>query len=167
MTVQSRYEERDNMKMCKFTRYDSRTSPASRDGPRNFVSWGHSVKVAAATMEDLGLQGLVGKRVKGLWGVEIGNLAKKDSVYDYVECYYRFDFFQKAYESLILPIPALGKGLGTNGSANDAVLPPITKRPTERPLMKRIKAFGEGTRPLKCSQCSVAGHNKKTCKAVI
>ncbi|KAI5349686.1 hypothetical protein L3X38_002575 [Prunus dulcis] len=113
MTVQSRYEERDNMKMCKFTRYDSRTSPASVDE------------------EPL------------------------------------FDFFQKAYESLILPIPALGKGLGTNGSANAAVLPPITKRPTERPLMKRIKAFGEGTRPLKCSQCSVVGHNKKTCKAVI
>ena len=30
--------------------------------------------LAAATMEDLGLQGLVGKRVKGLWGVEIGDL---------------------------------------------------------------------------------------------
>ncbi|CAL2227289.1 unnamed protein product [Prunus armeniaca] len=76
----------------------------------------------------------------------------------------------KAYESLILPIPDIGKGLGTNGSADADVLPPITKRPTERPPMKRIKAFGEGTRPLKCSQCSqcsVAGHNKKTCKAVI
>ncbi|CAL8991633.1 unnamed protein product [Prunus brigantina] len=82
-------------------------------------------------------------------------------------CYYRSDLFRKAYESLILPIPDIGKGLGTNGSAAAAVLLPITKRPTERPPMKRIKAFGEGTRPLKCSQCNVAGHNKKTCKAVI
>ncbi|XP_020424556.1 uncharacterized protein LOC109950388 [Prunus persica] len=43
-------------------------------------------------------------------------LAKKDLVYDYVECYYKTDFFRKAYESLIFPIPDIGKGLGSNGS---------------------------------------------------
>ncbi|KAI5322365.1 hypothetical protein L3X38_031437 [Prunus dulcis] len=46
-------------------------SGACRDGLRNFVSWGHSVKVAAATMEDLGLQGLVGKRVKEEQGCQV------------------------------------------------------------------------------------------------
>ncbi|BBH05398.1 hypothetical protein Prudu_016768, partial [Prunus dulcis] len=47
------------------------------------------------------------------------------------------------------------------------VLPPITKRPAGRPPTKRIKVFGEFKRPLKCSRCSVAGHNRKTCKAII
>ncbi|CAL8992349.1 unnamed protein product [Prunus brigantina] len=94
-------------------------------------------------------------------------LEKKDSVYDYVECYYRTDYFRKAYECPIFPIPDIGKGLGSNGSAARVVLPPITKRPAGRPPTKRIKAFGEFKRPLKCSRCSVAGHNRKTCKVVI
>ncbi|XP_020426581.1 uncharacterized protein LOC109950849 [Prunus persica] len=94
-------------------------------------------------------------------------LAKRDSVYDYVECYYKTDFFRKAYESPIFPIPDIGKGLGSNGSAAGVVLPPITKRPAGRPPTKRIKVFGEFKRPLKCSRCSVAGHNRKTCKAII
>ncbi|CAL8167841.1 unnamed protein product [Prunus armeniaca] len=94
-------------------------------------------------------------------------LAKKDSIYDYVECYYRTDFFRKAYESPIFPIPDIGKGLGSNSFAAGVVLPPITKRPAGRPPTKRIKAFGEFKRPLKCSRCSVTGHNRKTCKAVI
>ncbi|BBN69181.1 EF-TU receptor [Prunus dulcis] len=66
-------------------------------------------------------------------------LAKRDSVYDYVECYYKTDFFRKAYESPIFPIPDIGKGLGSNGSAAGVVLPPITKRPAGRPPTKRIK----------------------------
>ncbi|BBG94013.1 hypothetical protein Prudu_002194 [Prunus dulcis] len=66
-------------------------------------------------------------------------LAKRDSVYDYVECYYKTDFFRKAYESPIFPIPDIGKGLGSNGSAVGVVLPPITKRPAGRPPTKRIK----------------------------
>ncbi|BBH07540.1 EF-TU receptor [Prunus dulcis] len=66
-------------------------------------------------------------------------LAKRDSVYDYVECYYKTDFFRKAYESPIFPIPDIGKGLGSNGSAAVVVLPPITKRPAGRPPTKRIK----------------------------
>ncbi|XP_008227197.1 PREDICTED: uncharacterized protein LOC103326736 [Prunus mume] len=106
-------------------------------------------------------------------------LAKKDSVYDYVECYYRTDFFRKAYESPIVPIPDIGKGLSSNIFADivkglssnifaaGVVLPPITKRSAGRPPTKRIKAFGEFKRPLKCSRCSVTGHNRKTCKAVI
>ncbi|KAI5328989.1 hypothetical protein L3X38_028386 [Prunus dulcis] len=94
-------------------------------------------------------------------------LAKRDSVYDYVECYYKTDFFRKAYESPIFPIPDIGKGLGSNGSAAGVVLPPITKRPAGRPPTKRIKVFGEFKRPLKCSRCSVAGNNRKTCKAII
>ncbi|CAL2247751.1 unnamed protein product [Prunus armeniaca] len=94
-------------------------------------------------------------------------LAKKDSVYDCVKCYYRSDFFRKASESPILPISNIGKGLGSNGSATIVVLPPIIKRPAGRPPTNRIKAFGKGTRPLKCSQCNVAGHNRETCKAVI
>ncbi|CAL2237863.1 unnamed protein product [Prunus armeniaca] len=84
-------------------------------------------------------------------------LAKKDLVYDYVDCYYRTNFFQKAYESPIFPILEIGKGLGSNGSAAGVVLRPITKRPAGRPPTKRIKAFGEFKRPLKCSRCSVAG----------
>ncbi|KAI5335843.1 hypothetical protein L3X38_025977 [Prunus dulcis] len=94
-------------------------------------------------------------------------LAKRDSVYDYVECYYKTDFFRKAYESPIFPIPDVGKGLGSNGFAARVVLPPITKGPAGRPPTKRIKVFGEFKRPLKCSRCSVARHNRKTCKAII
>ncbi|XP_008235762.1 PREDICTED: uncharacterized protein LOC103334566 [Prunus mume] len=94
-------------------------------------------------------------------------LAKKDSVYDYVECYYRTDFFLKAYESHIFPILDIGKGLGSNSLAAGVVLLPITNRPAERPPTKRIKAFGEFKKPLKCSRCSVTRQNRKTCKAVI
>ena len=72
----------------------------------------------------------------------------------------------KTYESPIFPIPDIVKGLGSNGSAAGVVLPPITERPAGRPPTKRIKVFGEFKRPLKCSRCSVAGHNRKTCKAI-
>ncbi|XP_020409975.1 uncharacterized protein LOC109946466 [Prunus persica] len=61
----------------------------------------------------------------------------------------------------------IGKGLGSNDSVAGVVLPPITKRPAGRPPTKRIKDFGEFKRPLKCSRCNVAVHNRKTCKAVI
>ncbi|KAI5349981.1 hypothetical protein L3X38_002872 [Prunus dulcis] len=54
-----------------------------------------------------------------------------------------------------------------NSIAAGVVLPPITKRPAGKPPTKRIKVFGEFKRPLKCSRCSVAGHNRKTCKAII
>ncbi|XP_021832919.1 uncharacterized protein LOC110772760 [Prunus avium] len=94
-------------------------------------------------------------------------LAKKDSVCDYVECYYSSYFFRKAYESPIFPIPDISKGLGSNGLVAGVVLLPITKRPAERPPTKIIKAFGEVIWPLKCSRCSVVGHNRKTCKAVM
>ncbi|BFG29987.1 hypothetical protein CerSpe_162610 [Prunus speciosa] len=81
----------------------------------------------------------------GLWKIDgfpcthvvAAILAKKDPVYDYVECYYRSDFFQKAYESPIFLILDIGKGMGSNGSAAGVVLPPITKRPAGRPLTKR------------------------------
>ncbi|XP_021802645.1 uncharacterized protein LOC110746717, partial [Prunus avium] len=43
--------------------------------------------------------------------VVVAILAKKDSVYDYVKCYYSSDFFRKVYESPIFPIPYIGKGL--------------------------------------------------------
>ncbi|XP_034213048.1 uncharacterized protein LOC117625626 [Prunus dulcis] len=81
--------------------------------------------------------------------------------------YYSSNFFRKAYESPTFPIPNIRKGLDSNGSAAGVVLLPIAKRLARRPPTKRIKAFGEVTRPLKCSRCSVAGQNRKTCKAVI
>ena len=94
-------------------------------------------------------------------------LGNRESVYDYVECYFKSEFFRKAYESPVFPIPDIGKGLGNKGSISSVILPPITKRPAGRPPTKRIKSSAEATRPLKCSRCGVEGHNKKTCKAVM
>ncbi|KAI5323573.1 hypothetical protein L3X38_032645 [Prunus dulcis] len=93
--------------------------------------------------------------------VEVG----RKSVYDYVKCYFKFEFFRKAYKSPVFPIPNIG--LGSKGLVSSVVLPPITKRLAGRPPTKRIKSFAEATRPLKCSRCSVEGHNKKACNAVI
>ncbi|KAI5344171.1 hypothetical protein L3X38_012048 [Prunus dulcis] len=77
------------------------------------------------------------------------------------------DLEQRTCSCRLWQIDDIGKGLGSNGSAAGVLLPPITKRPAGRPPTKRIKVFGEFKRPLKCSRCSVAGHNRKTCKAII
>ncbi|XP_008241010.1 PREDICTED: uncharacterized protein LOC103339491 [Prunus mume] len=86
------------------------------------------------------------------------------TVFEVFAVYSVMDILSKG---LALAVFDIGKGLGSNSFAAGVVLPPITKRPAGRPPTKRIKAFGEFKGPLKCSQCSVTGHNRNTCKAVI
>ncbi|XP_034205061.1 uncharacterized protein LOC117619256 [Prunus dulcis] len=98
------------------------------------------------------------------WAVRRSNCTVFEVFADY---YVMVDLEQRTCSCRLWQIDDIGKGFGSNGSAAGVVLPPITKRPAGRPPTKRIKVFGEFKRPLKCSRCSVAGHNRKTCKAII
>ncbi|XP_034199131.1 uncharacterized protein LOC117614431 [Prunus dulcis] len=98
------------------------------------------------------------------WAVRRSNSTVFEVFADYIVM---VDLEQRTCSCRLWQIDDIGKGLGSNVSAAGVVLPPITKRPAGRPPTKRIKVFGEFKRPLKRSRCSVAGHNRKTCKAII
>ncbi|KAI5334591.1 hypothetical protein L3X38_024724 [Prunus dulcis] len=100
--------------------------------------------------------------------VIVGSSKVKTFISDLSRDHYANAFFKMRYGEMANTKKDLVYDyLGSNGSAVGVVLQPLTKRPAGRPPTKRIKAFGEFTRPLKCSRCSVVGHNRKTCKAVI
>ncbi|KAL7251279.1 hypothetical protein ACSBR1_013166 [Camellia fascicularis] len=52
-----------------------------------------------------------------------------------------------------------------NGIDDAMTLPPLSKRPAERPKKNRIASTGEFKKVMKCSRCeSIGRHNKRTCK---
>lgn len=83
------------------------------------------------------------------------------SVYDYCSRYFRSESYLLTYSASIYPIPDI-VNMNSIGASS---YPPPTKRPPGRPKRKRINPYKTSIRPLHCSRCKVAGHNKATCEA--
>ncbi|CAL8161864.1 unnamed protein product [Prunus armeniaca] len=88
---------------------------------------------------------------------------KKNSgcIYDYIDDYFKLNYFRSSYATLISPIPDIKDAV--HGCSDDIViLPPLTRQPGT----KKMKSAGEFSRAVTCSRCGAVGrHNKKTCTA--
>ncbi|XP_050236963.1 uncharacterized protein LOC126686777 [Mercurialis annua] len=83
------------------------------------------------------------------------------NVYDYCSRYYATELYRLVYSKPINPVPTTDKPLGTS---EIQVHPPALRRhsgPTKQRRMRYKK--GVIKRPLHCSKCKGAGHNRATC----
>ncbi|KAL7264672.1 hypothetical protein ACSBR1_002604 [Camellia fascicularis] len=80
-----------------------------------------------------------------------------------VEQFFHADMYRQAYLFSIGLVPTVEKPMC---SIDDAmILPPLNKRPAERPKKNRIASTGEFKRVMKCSRYeSIGRHNKRICK---
>ncbi|CAL2260034.1 unnamed protein product [Prunus armeniaca] len=85
-------------------------------------------------------------------------------LYNFVDEYYKADFYKATYATPIFPIPDIKKPpLG-----DVFLLPPHTRKPPGRPPTKRFKSSSETKRQVKCKRCgSCDRHNRRTCKVPI
>ncbi|KAL7232572.1 hypothetical protein ACSBR2_010558 [Camellia fascicularis] len=81
----------------------------------------------------------------------------------FVEQFFHANMYRQAYLFSIGPIPIVEKHVC---SVDDAmILPPLSKRPAERPKKNIIASTGEFKRVMKCSRCeSIDRYNKRTYK---
>ncbi|XP_021613274.1 uncharacterized protein LOC110615610 isoform X2 [Manihot esculenta] len=84
------------------------------------------------------------------------------NLYDYCSRYYTTEFFQLTYAEPINPVPTTDKPMHKESSPTQ-VLPPPLRRLTGPPKQRRIRSKGVIKRPLHCSKCKGAGHNRATC----
>lgn len=90
----------------------------------------------------------------------------KEAIYDYIEDYWKADFYRKSVDFAIYPVSDLDKPEMDLRTA--PLKPPITKIPSGRPCVTRGKSGSEMKRSVTCSRCGLKGsHNRKRCKAVI
>lgn len=93
----------------------------------------------------------------------IGCLARDP--YDYCARYFTADNYRLTYSESINPIPNEDGHMQKDFSqVAVTVTPPPTRRPPGRPATKKIGSREVAKRPLQCSRCKGAGHNKSTCK---
>ncbi|XP_061993696.1 uncharacterized protein LOC133711611 [Rosa rugosa] len=86
--------------------------------------------------------------------------AASENVYDYIDKYFRVDMFKKSYSFPIRPITNVD--MFSSESATDCILPPLVKRPPERPRVKRFKSVGEVEKKLiRCGRCGKMGTHHK------
>ncbi|XP_008808995.2 uncharacterized protein LOC103720843 isoform X2 [Phoenix dactylifera] len=84
------------------------------------------------------------------------------SAYDYCSRYFRCESYRLTYSASINPVPDI-ESISSVAGANS--YPPHTQRPPGRRKRKRINPRKTSIRPLHCSRCKEAGHNKATCEA--
>ncbi|CAL8164167.1 unnamed protein product [Prunus armeniaca] len=85
-------------------------------------------------------------------------------LYNFVDEYYKADFYKATYATSIFPIPDIEKP----PPADVFLLPPHTRKPPGRPPTKRFKSSSETKRQVKCKRCgSCDRHNRRTCKVPI
>ncbi|BFG27154.1 hypothetical protein CerSpe_134280 [Prunus speciosa] len=85
-------------------------------------------------------------------------------LYDFVDEYYKADFYRATYATPIFPIPDIEKP----PPGDVVLLPPHTRKPPGRPPTKRFKSSSETKRQVKCKRCGACDrHNRRTCKAPI
>ncbi|XP_021833443.1 uncharacterized protein LOC110773249 [Prunus avium] len=85
-------------------------------------------------------------------------------LYDFVDEYYKADFYRATYGTPIFPIPDIEKP----PPGDVVLLPPHTRKPPGRPPTKRFKSSSETKRQVKCKRCGAFDrHNRRTCKAPI
>lgn len=84
-------------------------------------------------------------------------------VYDYCSKYFTVESYRTSYSESINPIPTSGRPVYSESSPV-LVHPPSIRRPLGRPKGNKLRPKGIVKRPLHCSKCNMAGHNKATCK---
>ncbi|RWR93317.1 hypothetical protein CKAN_02256200 [Cinnamomum micranthum f. kanehirae] len=89
------------------------------------------------------------------------------NIYDYCSRYFTVEAYRATYLESINPVPDVEKPVQDDSTAIAIVNPPIRRicRPPGRPKQKRtdLQVPRKRLRPLHCSRCKGAGHNKKTC----
>lgn len=81
---------------------------------------------------------------------------------DYCSKYYTTEAFRLTYSESINPVPAVDEPMHRE-SLPVQVRPPPLRPLTGPPKKRRIRWKGRPKRPLHCSKCKGAGHNRKTC----
>ncbi|CAL2237236.1 unnamed protein product [Prunus armeniaca] len=85
-------------------------------------------------------------------------------LYNFVDEYYKADFYRATYATPIFLIPDIEKP----PPGDVFLLPPHTRKPPGRPPTKRFKSSNETKRQVKCKRCgSCDRHNRRTCKIPI
>ncbi|CAL8114057.1 unnamed protein product [Prunus armeniaca] len=85
-------------------------------------------------------------------------------LYNFVDEYYKADFYRATYATPIFLIPDIEKP----PPRDVFLLPPYTRKPPGRPPTKRFKSSSETKRQVKCKRCgSCDRHNRRTCKVPI
>ncbi|KDP28332.1 hypothetical protein JCGZ_14103 [Jatropha curcas] len=84
------------------------------------------------------------------------------NLYDYCSRYYTTESFQLTYSEPINPVPTTDKPVYKESSPV-LVHPPPLRRLAGPPKQRRIRSKGVIKRPLHCSKCKGAGHNRATC----
>uniref|UniRef100_A0AB38Z7H9 DBD protein n=1 Tax=Paeonia suffruticosa TaxID=45171 RepID=A0AB38Z7H9_PAESU len=87
------------------------------------------------------------------------------NIYDYCSKYFSTVAYRLMYSESINPIPTVDKPVQTQSTAAQ-VLPPPPRRIPGPPKKRRIRLKGGVKRPLHCSKCKGAGHNRATCDIV-
>lgn len=93
------------------------------------------------------------------------------NVYDYCSRYFTVDYFHLTYAESINPVLAVFNPSSNEKERTDVedmhVLPPLNSRPPSQQKKKDTKTQGVARRPVSCTRCKGAGHNKATCKATL
>ncbi|CAL8117861.1 unnamed protein product [Prunus armeniaca] len=85
-------------------------------------------------------------------------------LYNFVDEYYKADFYRATYATPIFPIPDIEKP----HPGDVFLLPPHTRKHPGRPPTKRFKSSSETKRQVKCKRCGSCDlHNRRTCKVPI
>lgn len=91
------------------------------------------------------------------------------NVYDYCSKHFTVDYFHLTYAESINPVLAVFNPLANEkvDIEDIHVLPPLTSRPPSQQKKEESKRQGMVRRPVSCTRCKGAGHNKATCKATL
>ena len=88
----------------------------------------------------------------------------KRSVYDYCDPKYSVAAYRAAYVGIVNPIPTAASCNG-NADPPELIRPPTVRAQPGRRRKRRYPSQFEG-KTTKCSQCGMAGHNRRTCDGV-
>ncbi|XP_020426572.1 uncharacterized protein LOC109950842 [Prunus persica] len=84
-------------------------------------------------------------------------------LYNFVDEYYKADFYRATYATLIFPIPDIEKP----PPGDVFILPPHIRKPPRQAPTKRFKSSSETKRQVKCKRCRSCDLHNRTCKAPI
>ncbi|XP_024171647.1 uncharacterized protein LOC112177597 [Rosa chinensis] len=98
------------------------------------------------------------------WSHAVQVMQKANCIpYCYIEDYWKTLFYRSAHDLPTFPVLDLDKP-DPSSFGDSALQPPKTRKPLGRPQTRRIKSFGEESRPVRCTRCDQLGHhNSRSC----
>ncbi|KAM1158147.1 hypothetical protein FF1_028677 [Malus domestica] len=101
------------------------------------------------------------------WEIMAAIIKDDGNPYDYVEDFFTAEYYKSSYSFPIYQIPNIDKP-DIDGHEEIVVEPPLTKKQSGRPKLRRMKSIGEQSRPITCGKCHrIRRHNSRTCQAQI